>query len=432
MNVMTTVLHAAAAITPEGPIAPAEVRFTGDRIVYVGPPVTPAADAVQLPEHILMPGLVNAHTHSAMTLLRGVDDDNGFMPWLAEVQRREQFLTHDDVQVGLELAMLEMIASGTTTFADMYVWDAHLLERVRSAGMRVFAALALTHPEATMFPGVSERTGREELEHVRELAERFAGDPQIRVGYGPHAPYSVPEPFFREVIAEAQRHDLPVHTHVSESVAEVNEMRERTGRYPAEYLADLGIFDTDLLAAHCVYLEPGETALFAEHGAALSHNPVSNMKLGNGVAPLLDWLRAGVRVGIGTDSVASNNSLDLFEELKFGTLLQRGMHGDAAALSAARMLQLVTNGDAVGFPETGELAEGKLADIIAVRAAGGEANPVSHLTFASRGSDVSQVWIGGRHVFSDGEFLTLNAPDIRARARASAERLRVQANAEPR
>ncbi len=419
-------LHADAAITPEGVVFDAEVSVEGDRITYVGPQLSPKDEATQLPGQVLLPGFVNAHTHSAMTLLRGADDDHGFMPWLAEVQALEQHLTHEDVEAGLGLAMLEMISTGTTAFADMYVWTEALIEQVKAAGMRVYAAHAVNAADGNMFPGVTSRNGREELGYACELAAKYAGDPQVRIGFGPHAPYSVTTEFWREIIETARAHSIPIHTHVSESPAEVADALERFGDTPADYLGKLGIFDTDLLAAHCVHFTESEIRSFAERGAALSHNPVSNMKLGNGVAPLTDFIAAGVRVGIGTDSVASNNSLDMFEEVKFSTILHRGVQENAAAVQAAKVLELASNGDAIGFPDAAGIAAGKLADLVAV-AVSDLHNPVSEIAFAANGHRVKQVWIGGRHVYRDGEFLTLDEHDIRQRAAASMQRLRAAA-----
>jgi 5-methylthioadenosine/S-adenosylhomocysteine deaminase len=420
-----TVIHADAALTDSGIVAPAEVQFTGKYLQYVGPPVTASAHAVSLDGHVLMPSLVNAHTHSAMTLLRGVSDDDGFMPWLAEVQALEQNLTHDDVRAGVELAMLEMIASGTTAFADMYVWDESLLEIVKHSGMRVYAAVAINAPDVDMFPGVNSRVGREEIDYAISLHEKYRDDDQVRVGFGPHAPYSVPKEFFAEIIDVARRHGIPIHTHISESPAEIQQIQQREGMTPADYLASLGIFETDLLAAHCVHLTENEMDRFAAAGAALSHNPVSNMKLGNGVAPLPEFLRRNLRVALGTDSVASNNSLDLFEEIKFGTILHRGVNEDASAVRAADMLRLATAMDVIGFEDSGSLRAGKRADMIAVASPPSE-NLVSQLAFASNGGSVAQVWSGGEHLYDHGQFLTLDEADIRSRAANSASRIRRQ------
>ncbi|UOQ57740.1 amidohydrolase [Leucobacter allii] len=433
-----TVLRADAMLTPEGPVANAELAFDArGRISYAGKARPGVSASHELTGHVLMPGLVNGHTHSAMTLLRGVSDDEGFMPWLAAVQALEQHLGHEDVVAGLELALVEMIETGTTAFADMYHWDETLIERVRASGMRALVAPASFAPETVGFPGVSPWTGADATAETERLAERFRGDPQIRVAYGPHAPYTCPPEFLRELAARAVERGIPIHTHVSESAAEVEQIRERYGATPGEHLDALGLFAAEVLAAHCVHLTPGEISLFARTGTAVSHNPVSNLKLGCGIAPLPEWQRAGLRVSLGTDSVASNNSLDLFEEIKTATILHRGARQDAAIVRAADVLDIATRGGAaaIGFAETGALEVGRLADVIALDVTGSAATPfdpaalVSHLGFAARGADVRHVFIGGRHVYADGAHLTLDAAAIRERAAAAAARLRAQAAA---
>lgn len=207
-------------------------------------------------------------------------------------------------------------------------------------------------------------------------------------------------------------------------------MTERYGATPGMHLDSVDFFDADVLAAHCVHLTPEEIELFARTGTAVSHNPVSNLKLGCGVAPLPELLAAGVRLTLGTDSVASNNSLDLFEEIKTGTIVHRGVRGDAAAVRAADVLDIATRrgADAIGFPETGALEVGRLADVIALDVTGAGATPhaslVSHLGFAARGTDVRHVFIGGRHVYANGHHITLDADRIIARASAASRRLR--------
>lgn len=440
--VLAAVLRADAMLvpgddgTPFRVVAPAECEIDDEgRIAYAGPPREASRPTHDLAGQVLMPGLVNGHTHSAMTLMRGVSDDEGFMPWLAAVQGVEQGMTRDDVVAGLELAMLEMIASGTTAFADMYHWDAGLLQLVSDAGMRVFAAPACMGAEVVGFPGVSSSTGAQILDETESLARQFADDPRIRIAYGPHAPYTCSPDYLREIRDRALRTGIPVQIHVSESVAELADITDRYGTTPGLHLDGIGLFDADVLAAHCVHLTGEEIALFAAKGVAISHNPVSNLKLGCGVAPLPEFLDAGARLALGTDSVASNNSLDLFEEVKTATILHRGVRQDAASVRGSDVLDIATRQGAstLGFPEAGSLEPGRFADVIALDVTGAAQAPftaerlVSHLAFAASGRDVRHVFIGGRHVYADGEHLTLDAADILARARASAARLRAGA-----
>ncbi len=428
---MTTILRADRMLTPDGEVQNAELEIDErGRIAYAGPARAESVVTHDLAGHALMPGLVNGHTHSAMTLQRAVSDDEGFMPWLAAVQAVEQGLTRDDVVAGLELAMLEMIANGTTAFADMYHWDEGLLETVQRAGMRVLAAPAMFTAESVGFPGVSPLDGAQTLDYTEQLAERFAGDEQIRLAYGPHAPYTCSPELLREIAERSQRTGIKIHMHVAESRAEVEQITEQYGNTPAKHLDALGFFEADVLAAHCVHLTLEEIEIFARTGTAASHNPVSNLKLGCGVAKLPEMLEAGVRLTLGTDSVASNNSLDQFEEIKLATILHRGVRHEAAAVKAADVLDIATRrgADAIGFPETGALEAGRFADVIAIDLGTTRATPmgslVSHLAFSASGEDVRHVFIGGRHVYANGEHLTLDAPDILARAGAAAARLR--------
>ncbi|MGO1537996.1 MAG: amidohydrolase [Leucobacter sp.] len=432
------VIRADAALLPDRLLSDPELEFDSDgRISYIGEQRSTSTVTHNLSGHILMPGLSNGHTHSAMSLLRGASDDDGLMPWLEHVQSMEQLMTHADVAVGLQLAMLEMIETGTVAFADMYYWDAALLELVKSAGMRVFASPAAVSPEVAAFPGVSAATGDEMCDLTESLAAEYAGDPQIRIAFGPHAPYTCPTDFLRDIVARSKRSGIPINTHIAESAAEVATIAERYGASPVTYLESLGLFDVDVLGAHCVHMSTDEVAMFARTGTAVSHNPVSNLKLGTGVAPLPDMLDSGVRLALGTDSVASNNTLDLFEEIKVATILQRGTREAATAMRASDVVDIATTrgADAIGFPESGAIEVGRMADVIALSTGStssatfdpreSRAALVSHLGFTATGADVRHVFIGGRHVYRDGKHLTLDAERIRQRARAAADRLRV-------
>ena len=427
-----TVLRADAMLTPAGVVAPAELAFDdAGRISYVGPPRADSTVTHDLTGRALLPGLVNGHTHSAMTLQRGVSDDESFMQWLATVQGIEQRLTHDDLAAGLDLALLEMIETGTVAFADMYYWDEALIERVRAAGMRVFAALACSATDHVAYPSVSPMTGGEVLAEVERLAAHYRDDPQVRVGFGPHAPYTCTPEFLREVRQRALDGGIPIHTHISESAAEVTQLQAEYGKTPGEHLDSLGFFDADVHAAHCVHLTGEEIQAFAATGTSVSHNPVSNLKLGNGIAPLPEMIGAGLPLAIGTDSVASNNSLDLFEELKHATILHRGARQDAAAVLGPQVLDIATRGGAaaIGFPDSGALVVGGLADIVAIDTTGTAASPlaaselVAHVVYGATGRDVTDVFIGGRHIYADGAHQTLDAAAVRERARQARARL---------
>lgn len=426
-----TVVRADAALTPEGILAPAEIAFTTNKISYVGKPRPETTPHHNLAGHALMPGLVNTHTHSGMAIMRGVCDDKGFLPWLHALQNLEQSLTEDELRAGVELALVEMIETGTVAFADMYHWTEELVETVRASGMRINAALACFAPDQIGFKTLSPWNGREVLRQTEKLYTRYETDEQVHISFGPHAPYTCPPEFLQLIAAKARRLGAMIHIHLSESRAEVNDIVKRYGSRPAEHLRQIGFFNARVHAAHCVQLSGQEIETLNKNGVSISHNPVSNMKLGNGIAPVWTMLDAGINVTLGTDSAASNNSLDLFEEIKLTPLLQRGSRSDAGALSATKTLELATSAGAkaIGFDRGGTLKPGALADLIAVDTRVSNATPFtptrlcSHLGFSAHGNDVRHVFIGGRHVYSEGKHLTVDAPAIRERAAQAREQL---------
>ncbi|HEX5996987.1 MAG TPA: amidohydrolase family protein, partial [Jiangellales bacterium] len=279
------------------------------------------------------------------------------------------------------------------------------------------------------YPGASAADGRAVLEHTERLAAEFAGDRQIRLAFGPHAPYTCSPDLFREVASRAARLGLPVQVHLSETASEVRESVARFGRSPVAHVARLGLFEVPVLVAHCNHPTDDDVELLARHRAAVAHNPVSSLKLGAGIAPIPRLRAADVPLALGTDSVASNNNLDLFEEIKLAALLQRGLHESPDIVLGADCVAMATNegAEAVGFPEVGRLEVGRWADIVVLDASQPHATPLhsamSYLAFAARGSDVRHVFIGGRHVVADGVVTTLDEQEICHRVRETAARI---------
>lgn len=431
----TTLLVDAATV-----MADAEVAFdTGTgRVTYVGrtrPTNGPAAgEIVDGRDRLVAPGLVNSHGHAAMTLLRGASDDADFPTWLQAVRGLEVAMTHADIRAGLALAMVEMIRSGTVGFCDMYLWDELLLGDVVAAGLRVNAATAIFGADAVGYPGATDETGAQVLARTSGLAAAFRGEPTVRVSYGPHAFYTAGDDLVAEVAARSARNGLDVHIHLSETRAEVDASLAGTGRTPIGRAADAGLLDRRLLVAHAVHPVGDDVRLLARPGVTVAHNPVSNLKLGAGIAPLVDYLAAGVRVGLGTDSAASNNSLDLFEELKLATLLPRGRAQDPAALSGASSWRMATTGGASALhPDlSGRLKVGEPADLLMIRtdraAAVPLGDPVALLTFATTGAAVTDVFVAGRGLLRAGRLTTLDEVAVRADAADRAARLRSAAH----
>ncbi len=410
-----------------------EVAFspTTGLLTYLGPDRGPVGEGdIDGTGRVLAPGLVNAHTHAAMTLLRGHSDDAPLAEWLAHIRAFELRMTYDDIRAGLALALVEMLRAGTVGFVDMHLWDSELLGLVVGSGMRVRAAPAIFGNAAVGYPLASPATGAEVLAGTPALAAEFAGEPRVRVSYGPHAFYSAGVELMREVADRASADGLGIHTHLSETSGEVEDSIADHGRSPIRLAADVGMLAPSTHVAHAVHPRPGDVELLARSSATVSHNPISNLKLGAGIAPVREYAHAGVRLALGTDSMASNNSADLFEEIKVGTLLQRGIACDPTGWSAADMLGMATEGGAAALDQglSGRLEVGGAADFMLLDATSAAATPLtdalSFLGYAAHGGDVTDVVIAGRRVVGDRRITTLDEDAILAEAAERVSRIR--------
>ncbi len=416
-------------------LANAEIALspTTGLITYVGPLRGPGCPAdVDGSGRIVAPGLINGHTHAGISLLRGHSDDESLQQWLTHIRAFEVRMTRDDIRAGLLLSMAEMIKSGTVGFLDMFHWDSGLLADVSAAGLRVQAAPAVFGYDAVGYPLVSTLTGAQVLDGTRSLAAEFAGDELICVSYGPHAPYSCGRELLADVARRAADDGLGVHIHLSETRIEVADSLTAHGLSPIALVADLGLFDGRTHVAHAVHPEAGDVALLAADTVTVSHNPISNLKLGAGIAPVPHYLEAGITLALGTDSMASNNSADLFEEIKLGALLQRGLHHDPALLSGVQTLTMATAGGAraMGNGLSGRLAVGEPADLILLDTAGLTASPLpdplAFLSYAARGGDVTDVFVAGRRLLADRRLTTLDEEAIRADVMERVSRIRAE------
>jgi 5-methylthioadenosine/S-adenosylhomocysteine deaminase len=394
----------------------------------------PSAEVVEAAQDVydgrgllFMPGLINTHGHAAMSLLRGYADDLVLQDWLQNhMWPMESKFTGDDVYWGTSLAAAEMIKSGTTTFLDMYDHMNRVGEVVDTSGMRA----VLTRGVIGLCP---EDVQQAKLQDAISFARDWHGaaDGRITAMMSPHAPYTCPPDFIIKFVEAAHDLDLPMHTHMSETKAEVEQNLRDYGLRPVEHLDRLGVFSRPSLVAHAVHLTDEEIAILADRGAAVSHNPVSNLKLASGVARVPELLAAGVTVSLGTDSAASNNNLDLFEEIRMAALLHKGVTGDPTVVPAAEALRMGTvyGARALGLEgKTGVLKPGMKADFIGVSTDRPHFVPrtdyVSHLVYAASGADVKHVWADGRQLLKDGILLTLDEEKIRYEAQACFERLR--------
>jgi 5-methylthioadenosine/S-adenosylhomocysteine deaminase len=413
------------------------VAIAGDTIVAVGP----GAEAYEPAEktgtidcqgRVIMPGLVNAHTHVPMSLLRGLADDLRLDVWLMgymlPVER--EFVRPDFVRLGTRLGCAEMIRSGVTCFADMYYFEETVAEATAEAGMRALCAqtvLRFPTPDATSF--------EESLARARAFIERWRGHPLIVPAPAPHAPYTCTPEILRACAELAVEFDVPLHIHLSESAQEVDDSRRIHGMPVVPWVKKQGLFDAKVLAAHCVHVDDGEMRALKNFGAGVAHNPTSNLKLGAGIAPVARMLELGLNVGIGTDGPASNNDLDMFEETRLAALLAKGISGNPTALPARDALAMATRVGACAMHMdhlTGSLEPGKRADLIVVDlsplhnvpAFGRDPNAIyAQIVYASKSTDVVDVMCNGRWLMRDRKLLTLDETELREAARVDARRV---------
>jgi 5-methylthioadenosine/S-adenosylhomocysteine deaminase len=376
---------------------------------------------------VLLPGLVNAHTHAAMSLFRGMADDLPLQEWLEQhIWPAEQRWVSDAmVRDGTRLACAEMLRGGVTCFNDMYFYPDEVGKVASECGMRATIGLIVVD-----FPTVWAGDADEYLAKGTQVHDRFRDDPLIRTAFAPHAPYSVSDAPFARVRTLADELDIAVHIHLHETAAEVaNSVREH-GERPIARLDRLGLLNHRLIAVHMVHLDDGEIERLAECAASVVHCPESNLKLGNGFCPAQQLLNAGITVALGTDGAASNNDLDLHGEMRTAALLAKGLTGNARALPAATAVEMATLGGARALAlddEIGSLLPGKSADVIAMDLGGLETQPVhdplSHLVYACARSMVTNVWIAGRPVVKDRELLTLDEDGVLANAQQWHQRM---------
>ncbi|HVE29019.1 MAG TPA: amidohydrolase [Mycobacteriales bacterium] len=441
---MTTRLVADAVLPCDGSGVvhrPGALDFGPDgRITRVGPVGEPAGHestpdgdewAVHRVGGLLMPGLINAHSHGPMTLLRGQGEGLPLDRWLHEViWPREARVGPDDVYWGMTLAAAELLRFGVTTSVEMYFHDDLLAEAVDAAGSRCLLA-----PGIVVAPGW-DRFGSwaDRIEWTLRLRDRYADHPRIEVGFGPHSAYVLPDEALVAIGEAARGAGAPLTVHLAETEHEGDEVSARHGGATvAQVLADLGVFDVDrVLAAHGVWLTQKDVALLADHGVAVAHCPSSNAKLASGTAAVPALRRAGVPVGLGTDGPASNNDLDLWEEMRLAALFARMQERDPTVLPAAEVLDLATAGGAaaLGRPDLGVLAPGRWADIVRLDLADPGFVPVlsdddlaAHAVWSVSRSAVRDVWVGGRQVVRDGECRTIDVAEACRRVQAAAARL---------
>jgi 5-methylthioadenosine/S-adenosylhomocysteine deaminase len=426
------VMDDAYTVIPDGALA-----IQGDAIAAVGPTEDilrdhSAAEVIDCARCAIMPGMVNVHTHVPMTLLRGLADDLRLDVWLMGYMMpvEREFVSPEFVRVGTLLGCAEMIRSGVTAFGDMYYFEDDVAQATVDAGLR--GVLGQT---VLIFPAPDAQSYEDSIEAGRKFIEKWKGHPLIVPAIAPHAHYTCPPEVLRACVDLATEYSVPLHTHVSETSLEVEEARKQHGMPVVPWIKKHGLLDTKLIAAHCVHVDVGEIRALQRAGAGVAHNPSSNLKLASGVAPVTDMIQTGVKLGIGTDGCASNNDLDMFEEMRLASFIAKGVSGDPLAVPARTTLMLATIGGARALHIdhlAGSLAVGKKADVIVVELTGLHNTPrfqrdpdavYSQLVYACKASDVRDVWCNGQTLMRNREVLTVDVKTVMGQAQAIAQQI---------
>lgn len=390
------------------------------------------AEHIVLPQHALIPGLINLHTHAAMTLMRGLADGLSLMEWQnnhiwpAEIKH----VNEDFVLDGTKLACAEMLKGGTTCFNDMYFFPEESAKAALASGMR--GAIGMLTID---FPTAYASDSEDYLAKGLAMRDEYRHHPLLSFCFAPHAPYTVSDKALTGILTYAEQLDLPIHIHLHETEAEISHSLENFGMRPIARLHQLGLLSPGLIGVNMIHLTEEEIELTGSQGCSVAHCPSSNLKLANGFAPVSALLRQGVNVGLGTDGAASNNRLDMFEEMRLAALLAKGQSNRADELPAYQALQMATlnNAKALGLGDRiGSLVKGKIADITAVDFSAPELSPcydpVSHLVYSAGREHVSHVWVDGKILVKEGKLTTLNEQEILAKALFWEDRIKINKN----
>ena len=380
-----------------------------------------AAELIKLTEHVLMPGLINLHTHAAMNLMRGLADDLPLLPWLENHiwPAEAQLLSANFVKEGTLLACAEMLSGGITTFNDMYFYPEATAQACLQLGLRANLGLVVLEFSTNYASNATSY-----IEKGTQARDAFKNESLLSFSFAPHAPYTVTDKTFLEINTLAEQLDIGIHTHLHETLEEISQSKQTHGLTPIVRLAKLGLLGANTILAHCVHLEPIEMQMLADNGCHIAHCPSSNLKLGSGIAPINQYLKHGINIGLGTDGAASNNRLDMFTEIRLAALLAKGISRDATAISAHKALEMATINGAKALKlddKIGSIEIGKLADLIAIDCSGFNMqpcyDPISHLVYVAGREQVSHCWVNGdlkyhkpRH--SEGVFSNIEPQEL--------------------
>lgn len=406
-----------------------EIVIENSWITYLGPrrerPAENFGRVIAARDSLVIPGFINTHTHAAMTLFRGYADDLSLQEWLQnKIWPAEAKLKREDIYWGTLLAIAEMLKGGTTCFADMYFHMEEVARACMESGIRASLAQGLI--------GLDKIKGALGLKQSRSLVQNWhnKGEGRITIMLGPHAPYTCPPAYLHKVGELAGELQVPIHIHLAETRGEVEESRQNYGKTPVELVNEIGLLEHNLLAAHCVHLSAEEIELLAAKNVAVAHNPGSNLKLGSGVAPVAELLQKRALVSLGTDGAASNNNLDLLEEMRLAALLQKGLREDPTVIPAETAFKMATlNGARALFlpAEVGQLKAGAKADLAVLKLNKPHLSPphslLAHLVYSAAAADVNLVMVDGRVLMENGQLLTVDEERILYEAPPRAQRL---------
>jgi 5-methylthioadenosine/S-adenosylhomocysteine deaminase len=387
-----------------------------------------ATEEHNLDQHALIPGLINAHTHAAMSLFRGLSNDLPLMEWLNDHiwPAEQQWVNSEFVNDGTELAVAEMIRGGTTCFNDMYFFPDHTAEVCANVGMRVVVGLILID-----FPTAWANDADEYILKGEQVHDTYRHNPLVNTAFAPHAPYTVSDEPLKRVNVLAEELDIPIHMHVHETAFEIEQSMEQHDKRPLQRLEELGLISSRMLAVHMTQLEQTEIDNLAKLGVSVAHCPESNLKLASGFCPAAQLHNAGVNVCIGTDGTSSNNDLDMIGEMRTAALLAKGVANDSTCLDTHTTLKMATlNGaKALGLNESiGSIKKGKQADIVAINLDQLETvplyEPLSQIIYAGNREQVSDVWIAGKQLLKDRELTTMEYGRLMEKAKEWQEKIK--------
>ncbi len=413
---MKTVIKNISIVSPgKKTISHGCIAIDGEIITYAGEHQEIRGECVIDGEGgIALPGFVNAHTHSPMTLLRNYADGYNLHDWLHNyIFPIEEKLTREDIYWGSMLAIMEMLASGTTLFADMYDFMEQVAMAVDQSGIKAHLSRGLIcFDDDEDFASNKRYAAAQDL--VRNVHDSAGG--RIKAGFAPHAVYTTTPGFLKFIGEKAQEHGVLVHTHLSETIKENEDCIALHGKSPTRLMYDCGIFNNKTIAAHCVHMSQEDLLLLKEKNVTPVHNPSSNLKLGSGVAPLHDFLTSGLIPALGTDGTASNNNLNIVEEMHIAALLHNGVHMDPTLVQAEDVVKMAVNANALGFDDCGALESGKKADIVILSTKLPHCRPMhnaqSHLVYSASGADVSHVFVDGKLLYQHGEYKTIDSEKV--------------------